>query len=115
MPESTQDMGSVYVQLGEIKGILSTIVSEHARRLTDQELISRQMRVDMTAMNTDLSGKINVVDGKTSTNTVHIAELRADLVDANNKSNAALPRTAQILSPIIAAGSLIWAFIIGSR
>jgi hypothetical protein len=115
MPDSTQDMGSVYVQLGEIKGILSTIVSEHARRLTDQEIISRQMRTDMTAMNTDLSGKINSVDGKTAINATHITELRADMVEANNKANAALPRTAQIMSPIVAVGALIWSFIVGGK
>jgi hypothetical protein len=103
------------VQLGKIEGILTTLVTEHARRITDQESISRQMRTDMTAMNTDHSGKINSVDGKTSINTTHISELRADVMEANTKSNAALPRTAQILSPIVAVGSLIWAIIVGNR
>jgi len=115
MPDSAQDMGAIYGQLGEIKGIISTLVTEHARRLTDQEIISRQMRTDMTAMNTDLNGKIGAVDGKTAINAAHITELRADMVDANNKANAAMPRTAQILSPVIAIGALVWSFIVGNK
>jgi len=115
MPESPTDTSTIHVQLGEIKGILSTIVTEHARRITDQESVTRQLRTDLTAVNSELTTKITGVDNKVITNTANIAELQKDVTETRTKQEAALPKAAQIMSPLIAAGSLIWAFIVGAK
>lgn len=118
MAETVNDsagMVAVHSQLGKIEGILSTIVTEHARRITDQEGVSRQLRIDLTAVNMDLNSKVGAVDTRVVTNTANILELKGDVQETKDKQNAALPRTAQIMSPLIAVGSLIWAVIVGAK
>lgn len=115
MPDTAPDMTSVHSQLGKIEGILSTLMTELNRRVSDQERASNQLRVDLTAVNTELNAKINAVGTKVTTNTANISEIKGDTQEVKDKQNAALPRTAQIMSPLVAVGSLLWAIIVGGK
>lgn len=118
------------IQLGEIKGILNTIVTEHARRLTDQESNTRQLRTDLDAVKSeakkdviDLANKIadtinvakeagnknlsTITEGIT-TNRNNIAELRSDITEVKEKANGAWGRVVGILALAISAASVLW-------
>lgn len=126
---------AVQIQLSEIKGILSTVVGEHSRRITDTESANRQLRIDLTAVKDEgqqaLTMAINAVnqrfndnaekgnavlrevDGKINTNTNNIIDLKADVQEVKDKQNATLGKTVMILSPIIATAALAWNMIGG--
>lgn len=121
---------SMQIQLGEIKGILNTIVTEHARRLSDQESNARQLRNDLDAVKSeakkdvvDLSNKINdiisnakeagnknlaTVTENIVTNKNHISEIRTDVQEIRDKANGSWQRVTGILALIVAAGSVFW-------
>lgn len=118
------------IQLGEIKGILNTIVTEHARRLTDQESSTRQLRNDLDAVKSeakkdviDLANKIadtinvakeagnknlSLVTEGITTNRNHIAEIRSDVAEVKEKANGAWGRVVGILALAISAASVLW-------
>lgn len=121
---------AVQVQLGEIKGILTTVVNEHSRRIAESEAFGRQLRIDLTAVNdnaikrtADLKAEVNTMaetgrkegnlilqelNTKVTTNTNHIHELREDQKEIKEKQNATFGRVMLVLSPIIAAAALLW-------
>ncbi len=115
MAETNTDMSAVHSQLGKIEGILSTVVTELGRRIGNQEQVSAQLRTDLTAVNTEIRAYVGSVDTKVTTNIANISDLKSDVQEIKDKQNAALPRTAQIMSPLVAVGSLIWAIIVGSK
>lgn len=118
------------IQLGEIKGILNTIVTEHARRISDLDKSHVQMRFDLTAIKTeakkdvgDLAEKLNNMAIKShedggkilqelnkdiTTNKNNIAELRGDIIEVKDKQNAGFGKVVMILSPILAFVALLW-------
>lgn len=135
-PSSASVLVSMQIQLGEIKGILNTIVTEHARRIGDTETAHRQLRFDLDSVKVeakkdvaDLSDKIyNTISKATEkgNNTLHelnrdittnknnVTELRSDITEVKEKQNAAWGKAVMILSPIAAFGALAWN-VLGGR
>lgn len=126
---------AVQIQLSEIKGILSTVVGEHSRRITDNEAVGRQLRIDLTAVNdnsikrtNDLRQEINVmaengrkegnltinaISERVTTNSNHITELKDDVKETKDRQNATFGKVVMVLSPILAVAALAWNVIGG--
>lgn len=120
-------------QLGEIKGILNTIVNEHARRLTDLDSETKQLRVDLTAVKeeagkaiTTLSDKIqlkwdaavaqgniqlNDITSKIATMQSGIADNRQDIKDIVDKNHGTLGKVTVVISTCVAVLALVWQII----
>lgn len=125
---------AVQIQLGEIKGILQTVVSEHARRLSDLDTSNKQMRIDLTAVKDEgerrvgaLNDRIQlkwdqaVSDGSSKYSDVmsvlaeHKSELfnvKQDVKILEDKQHNAWTRVAMVVSPIVAVGSFIYTIIV---
>lgn len=117
-------------QLGEIKGILNTIVAEHARRLTDLDSETKQLRVDLTAVKDEaakaivsLSDRIqtkwddatsrgnielNKITSEMATMNSSIIENRQDIKDLNEKNHSSLSRFTVVVSTVVAVLALVW-------
>ena len=117
-------------QLGEIKGILNTIVAEHARRLTDLDSETKQLRVDLTAVKDEaakaivsLSDRIqtkwdeassrgnlelNRITADMATMNSSITENRQDIKDLNDKNHNSLSRVTVVVSTVVAVLALVW-------
>ena len=131
--QNNATMLNVQVQLGEIKGILQTLVSEHARRLADSEEAARRLRVDLTAVKDESSKALAdfmkdvqlrwengtregskafaELTGTLSAHTTTIADIKEDVRTVQDKQHNALAKASTVLSPIIAVGALIWSIV----
>ena len=120
----------VQVQLGEIKGILQTVVTEHARRLGTLDDATKQLRVDLTSVKEEAQRAIAALDLKyqqkwddasrqgierlermnkeATTAEGRIKENTDDIKEIKDKQNNSWTRTALVLSPIIAVAALLW-------
>lgn len=125
---------SVQVALGRIEGILQTIVTEHARRISDNEETTRKLRADLTAVKdeaakalADYSREIqkkwddgtregmkafSEVTGTLASHTTTINDIKEDVRSVQDKQHNGLSRAAVILSPVISVGALIWSIVI---
>lgn len=124
---------SMQIQLGEIKGILNTIVTEHARRIGDSENNLRQVRFDLDAVKTeakkdvgDLATRLTNMATKASedgnkilldlnrditTNKSNISELKGDMTEVKEKQNSSTNRVLAVLAGIVGVASLLWNMI----
>lgn len=118
------------IQLGEIKGILNTIVTEHARRLADQESNSRQMRLDLDAVKNEANKGIETLNDKLmqmaikgqedgakhltnlneaiTTNKNHIAEIRGDVTELKSHNSASWGKVMSVVAVLVSVAALIW-------
>lgn len=113
MPEGTNDITQVRVDIGEIKGIMNTIVLSHGeqiRGLTDGQ---KQLRTDLTAVKDNATLAINNVSTVANAASENIKDIREDVKSINDKQNATFGKVLQALSPIIATFALIWAVLGG--
>ena len=121
---------AIQIQIGEIKGILNTLVTEHARRIGDNETDIRKLRTDLDAVKNEAKKDLDVAVGKfndkfsegsekgnkllhtlntdITTNKNNIAELRSDVVEVKEKQNSSMNRVLAVLASIVAGASLIW-------
>lgn len=116
--EGQDTIGQVRVDVAELKGILTTIVTDYGRRLVDLETAGRQLRIDLTAVKDQMDNRINtlVEKGNTAaadirkeltTNTNNIKELQQGLVDIRTRQFSLGTRLATYISPFIAGLSLL--------
>lgn len=121
---------ALQVQLGEIKGILNTIVSEHARRISDLDAGTRQLRFDLDAVKTEAKKDTEALNEKLmqmaikageegakhlthlnegiTTNRNNLSELRDDVTELKTHNNATWGKVLGVLGTITAGVALIW-------
>lgn len=131
--QNTATLVAVQIALGEIKGILQTIVTEHARRITDNEETVRKLRIDLNAVKdeaarsvADLADKIQKkwdegtregskafaeITGTLSSHTTTINDLKEDVHSVQDKQHNGLSRAAIVVSPVVSVGALIWSIL----
>jgi histidinol dehydrogenase len=123
----------VQIQLGKIEGILSTLVTEHARRIADAEDVSRKLRTDLTAVkdegakaladfaekvqkrwedtNKDTAQTAANLAGTISAHETTIQDIKNDVSGIQDKQHNGLSRAAIIVSPLVSVGALLWSII----
>lgn len=121
---------ALQVQLGEIKGILNTIVTEHARRISDLDAGTRQLRLDLDTVKTDAKKEVEALNDKLMnmaikgqedgakhltmlneaiiTNRNNIAEVKEDVKELKTKGEASWGKVLGVLALVVAAASAIW-------
>lgn len=115
--ESTDSntIGQVRVDIGRLEGMLSQVISDYGRRITDAEVAHRQLRVDLTAVNDNLGARLAEVNTRVVKNTENVSELRTDITEINFKQNATLGRAMAVLSPLIALASFAYSAFVASK
>lgn len=113
--EDNNNLTQLRVDVGEIKGILVTVVAAHAERLGKVEADDRQMRIDLTAVKNNADMAHSALALLVEANKNKIAEVAVDTQEVKDKQNGATQRTVLILSPFIAIGSLVWNILGGSK
>ena len=120
---------TVQNQLFEIKGILNTIVAEHARRLTGLDVTTRDLRNDLTIVKENTSKDIATLrtevqtkweegakQGNLELNRINLEltklengrkENREDIQEIREKANQTWPRTMAVLSLIATVGMFV--------
>jgi phosphotransferase system IIA component len=103
----------VRIDIGELKGILNTVVTTHAEQIRDVKVGQVQLRSDLTAVKDNAVAAIAAVATTASTNSENIKDMRDDIKKVEEKQNATFGKTLMILSPILAAAALLWNIIGG--
>lgn len=111
--EDNNNLTQLRVDVGEIKGILVTVVAAHAERISKVESENRQLRVDLTAVRNNADASIAALALLVEANKNKIAEVAVDTQEVKDKQNSTAQRTTMVLSPVIAAGALAWNVIGG--
>lgn len=120
MAEGPDTIGQVRVELAELRGMMTTVISDHGRRLTELEHSTIQLRTDLTAVNNNILEKIsgllsdgnkrgNDITNQLTANTSNIADMKADIVDIQAKNHSAGTRIATYITPVLSAVALITA------
>lgn len=129
-PDDSHVLVQMQIQLGEIKGILNTIVTEHARRLADQESNSRQMRMDLDAVKNEANKGIETLNDKLmqmaikgqedgarhltainegiTTNRNNIAEVKGDVAELKSHNNASWGKVISVVAILVSGAALVW-------
>ena len=111
-------IGQVRVDVAELKGILTTIVTDYGRRLVDLETAGRQLRVDLTIVKDNLDNRINTLVEKgnetaarvktdVANNAAKIEDVRKDIDELHQKQFNLGTRVATYISPFISSLALI--------
>lgn len=114
-------IGQVRVELAELRGIMTTVVNDHSRRITEVETTTRQLRTDLTVVNDQINNKIatlleagnkrgSEMDQRITTNTANILDLKGDVSSVVEKQFGLGQRVATYISPILAIAALIFTF-----
>lgn len=114
-------IGQVRVELAELRGMMTTVVTDHGRRITGLEDVTTKIRGDLTAVNDNLHSKIATllesgnkraaeIEKQITTNTANITELRQDVTTVESKQYGLGARVAQYVSPVLATAALFFAF-----
>lgn len=120
---------SVQIQLGEIKGILQTVVAEHARRLTGLDDTVKQLRTDLVSIkessshdlaalrdNTQIKWDEAAKQGNSELIRINkdlttleggIKENREDIKEIREKSNRIWPTMLSAISTLSALGIFV--------
>ena len=101
----------VRVDISEIKGIMNTIVLSHGEQIRGLNDGQKQLRVDLTAVKDNATKEITAVSVVANAAAENIKDIREDVKSVNEKQNATFGKVLQVVSPIIAAGALIWAVL----
>lgn len=120
--EEQATLVAVQVQLGRIEGVLTTVVTEHSRRIEDNAKETNKVRVDLEAgiKAVDLkveNGKENgnkilrEIDSRISSNTAGVQENKDDIKEIREKLNSGWTKTTGIGGLIVASAALIWPII----
>jgi hypothetical protein len=88
---------SVSIALAEIKGILTTSLSDHGRQIADNKKTSEEIRNDLTA-----------VANMTTTHSANISDIRQDVSDIRDKQNNHWSRFAVAASSMVAIAGFLW-------
>jgi uncharacterized protein HemX len=88
---------SVSMALAEIKGILTTSLSDHGRQIADNKKTSEEIRTDLTT-----------VANKTTTHEANISDIRQDVTDIRDKQNNHWTRFAATASSLVAVAAFLW-------
>lgn len=121
-PEEQATLVSVQVALGRIEGVLSTVVTEHSRRIEDNARETSKVRVDfeagLKAINlsmetgrTEGTKVLRELDGRIASNTSGVAEAKEDIKEIRDRQNNSWNKVAVILGPIIGGAAFFWPII----
>lgn len=121
---------ALQVQLGEIKGILNTIVTEHARRISDLDAGTRQLRLDLDAvkgeakkavdglndklMDMAIKGQedgakhLSVINEGITTNRNNISQVKEDVTELKGRSDASWGKIVGLLALLASGASVLW-------
>jgi hypothetical protein len=113
---------AVQVQLGRIEGVLSTVVTEHSRRIEDNAKETNKVRVDLEAQikAVDLkleNGKENgnkllrEIDGRIAANTSTSVENKEDIREIRDKQDSDWGKKVSITGLLLAGAAFIWPII----
>lgn len=114
-PPDSNTYTQIRVDIGELKGILTTVVTEHGRRIQDAETEQKQFRTDLTNVKEKAAENVTEVSTRVTSNTEHIRDIRGDVQTINDKMNGSVNRAIQILSPLIATAAFGYAIYRGGR
>lgn len=98
----------IRVDIGELKGILTTVITEHGRRITDTEQKVNQLRTDLTAVKEEVTKEVTSVSTRVTTNSGDISNIREDIKTLFDRASQNFPKTTALIAVVIAAGSLLW-------
>lgn len=120
-PDPQDTIGQVRVELAELRGMMTTVVADHGRRITDLDAGQRQLRTDLTAVNENLNAtisrllsegnkKASEIQTAVTTNTANIADMRNDVTALETKQSGFGSRVATYVSPFLATAALFFTF-----
>jgi len=98
----------IRVDIGELKGILTTVITEHGRRITDTEQKVSQLRTDLTAVKEEVTKEVTAVSTRVTTNTGDISNIREDIKTLFDRASQNFPRATAVSALIIALGGFLW-------
>jgi uncharacterized coiled-coil protein SlyX len=127
---------AMQVQQGRIESTLNIVVTQHERRIEENSRETRQLRTDLEAVKDNADKKISLLaeksnkafedgrekgnivlrelDNRITTNANNISETREDVKNIWERLNGSTGKAVLIISPLIAAGALLWN-VIGSK
>lgn len=111
--EADNTITQVRVDIGELKGILNTVVISHAGLIKDLQSGQDKLRVDLTAVKDNANDAIQKVAQVANTNTANIITLTSDVKDVENKQNSSGTRVLAVIAGIVGAAGLLWNVIGG--
>lgn len=98
----------IRVDIGELKGILTTVITEHGRRITDQEQIATKLRTDLTAVKDEGNRELSITNTRVTQNTSGIEELKSDMKEVKDKINGSWQKIWTVLAFCVGGAGLIW-------
>ncbi|ALY09292.1 membrane protein [Arthrobacter phage Nellie] len=98
----------IRVDIGELKGILTTVITEHGRRITDIEQNAVRLRTDLTAVKDEITKEVTSVSTRVTTNSGDISNIREDVKNLFDRAGQSFPRTTAVIALIVAAGGFLW-------
>lgn len=114
-------IGQVRVELAELRGMMTTVVADHSRRITDVEKGATQLRTDLTAVNDGINSRISqllaegnlrgqAIQTDITKNTQAIIEVNKDIAEIQQRQMGFGMRIAAYVSPIVAVAALLFTF-----
>lgn len=108
----------VRLDIAELKGMVNVVINEHTRRIAEQETVAKQLRTDLTAVNDNIHQRINTLmeqgnqrggemQQAITTNQANITDIKADIVEIQNRQVGTGLRLASYTSPVISFFALL--------
>ena len=115
METDQNTLSQLRVDVGELKGIMNTMVLSHGEQLRSHSQALTQLRTDLTAVKNEANRDLNEVSKVAEATKNNLAAVKEDVGEIKTRQNGAATKVFQVVSPLAAVGALIWSFIVGSR
>jgi esterase/lipase len=105
----------VRIDIAKIEGMLTQVILDHSRRIEDNAGDIKQVRNDLTAVKDQSNNSVSNLSARVDVSIDNIKDIRSDISSIQLRLDNALAKSAVVLSPIIAIGTLIYTIVVQIR